>query len=210
MKPLRKITAATAAVIAIAGLAGVAAAEVKNSHVLTIHLPDGSQEQIRYVGDQPPEVRLQRAQWAAFSPLTDQLDLGSSFAALDRISTQMDREAATMLRQVHSLPAPLFDNRGGIKQVALNSLAPGVQGYSVVSTLSGGHVCTRMTQYRSQGSAGQPEVLTRISGDCGVDDGKAATATADHRGRPGVIAVHYAPSRSAADARLIHSISATD
>ncbi len=196
--------------IAIAALAGVAVAEVENSHVLTIRLPDGTQEQIRYVGDHPPEVRLKPAERAAFFPLTDWFGPDSPFAELDRISTEMDREAATMLQQVRGLPDPLFDDQGGVMRVDLDSLQPSVHGYRVVSTLSSGGVCTRMTQYRSDASAGQPKVLTRTSGNCGPDQRSAASAAGDRAASQGALSVSYTPSPPTADLSRILNVSATN
>ena len=39
-------------------------------------------------------------------------------------------------------------------------------GYSVVSTFSGGHACTRTVEVTSQGSGKAPSVIRKTSGDC--------------------------------------------
>jgi hypothetical protein len=63
-------------------------------------------------------------------------------------------------------PSPLIGGPDGSTQVDLAKLPPGVSGYSVVSTMSGGRVCTRATQYGPVAGSGRPKVVTRISGDC--------------------------------------------
>jgi len=47
-----------AAAILLAGYAGIAAAQTPETRVLTLRLPDGQVEQIRYIGDVPPTVIL--------------------------------------------------------------------------------------------------------------------------------------------------------
>ncbi len=190
MRPLSKLAFVATAAIAV-GVAGLAAAEIKNQHVLTIRLPDGSQELIDYVGDTPPEVRLMPARWAAFSPLTDRFGPDVPFAALDAISAEMDAEAASLMRQTPSLPGFLFDNGAVLRQVDLGKLPRGMQGYTMVSTLSGAGVCTRTTEYRSDASGGQPKVLTHTSGTCGPDQGAVATPTVTHIGGAGAIPVRW-------------------
>src|ERR1700753_2191885 len=92
-------------------LIGAAAiAQIKHSHVLQVRLPDGTLEEIRYAGDTPPVVRLQPG-WApaAYAWPADAFGADSPFLALERISAQMDREAAALLQQAHSLPGPVLE-----------------------------------------------------------------------------------------------------
>ena len=55
MQKLRTLALIGAAVLAAAGLAGASAGELARTHILTVRLPDGSIEQIRYLGDRPPD-----------------------------------------------------------------------------------------------------------------------------------------------------------
>jgi len=166
-----------AAAIAAICLAGAAVAEIKHSHVMQVRLPDGTLEEIRYAGDTPPVVRLQ-PDWspAAYVWPADVFGADSSFAALERISAQMDREAAALLQRAHSLPGPLFDGRAGLTEVDLGKLPRGISGYSVVSTMSGGRVCTRTVQYGPSESSGRMTAVRRVSGDC--DDAAKASPSA--------------------------------
>ena len=156
-----------AAAIAAIGLAGAAVAEIKHSHVMQVRLPDGTLEEIRYAGDTPPVVRLQPG-WApaAYAGPAEAFGADSPFVALARISAQMDREAAALLQQAHSLPGPLVDRPAGLTEVDLGKLPQGISGYSVVSTMSGGKVCTRTVQYGPSGGSGRLAAVSRISGDC--------------------------------------------
>ncbi len=162
MKPMSKLALAGVAALAAIGLTGAAMAEIKHSHLLSIRLPDGSLEQIRYVGDTPPVVRLQpgRATVAGFWA-DEALGADPALAMLDRISALMDNEAAVLFQQ-----ARLLDGPDGLTPIDLGKLPPGVTGYSVVSTTSGGHTCTRTTQYGPLDVAGRVKSVTRIAGDC--------------------------------------------
>ena len=168
-----------AAAVAAIGLAGAAVAEIQHRHVMQVRLPDGTLEEIRYTGDTPPVVRLQPG-WApvAYAWPQDVLASEAPFAMLERLSAQMDREAAALLQQARSEPGPLIDGplmdgSGGLTEVDIGKLPPGVSGYSVVSTVNGGKVCTRTVQYGRVGASGEPRAVTRVSGDCG-DAAKAS------------------------------------
>lgn len=162
---MRSLTKFILAGAAVAGLAAVGAVAAENSHVLTIRLPDGSQEQIRYTGDVAPKVRILTAprSFVAFAPMIDPFGPDSPFAEMDQISAAMDREAAQLLSQAQTLPT----GAGGLEEVDARSLPPGVSGYSFVSTFSGGKSCTRATQYSAPTDGRPAKVLTSSSGDCG-------------------------------------------
>ncbi|MDW6020745.1 hypothetical protein SAZ10_03110 [Mesorhizobium sp. BAC0120] len=135
--------------VAIAAIAGTAAAEPAKTHVLTVRLPDGSLEKIRYTGDQPPAVDIAPAAGdAIFLPAFD--DFWSPFADLERMSAVFDR-------MTYGNPDRPFE---------LDGLPPGVQGYTMVSTLSGHGLCTRTTRYFSVGNGRPPRVETKTSGNC--------------------------------------------
>jgi len=180
MRSLRKIILAGAAAIALAGVAGLAAAEIKNVHMLDVRLADGSLAHIRYVGDTPPTVSFTSAPTAFSipSPASDTFGPESAFAALERISEAMDRQADMMLREAAAPSAPPFIGPG-MTQVDLGKLPPGADGFWMVSTISGDGVCTRSIQHRSLGDGKPPQVLTRTSGACAADpQGPALPLTA--------------------------------
>jgi hypothetical protein len=194
MTTARKLILASAGLIAV-GVAGAVMAE--NIHVLNIRLPDGTQEQIRYLGDTAPKVSFAEAPRVAvaFSPFADPFfGPDSPFAAMDRISAQMDREAAQMMRQASTLPA----GAGGMTVVDFGKLPPGVSGYSVVQTFSGGQVCTRSTQYTSNGDGRPPKILTSTSKGCDAAALAAPTTAATAAPAGAVSQVRYdGPKRAA-------------
>lgn len=196
---------ASAALLA-AGIVGTAAAHSlsQNSHVLTVRLPDGSLERIHYTGDQPPAVSFADPFDAVFAPAGDGFGLGSPFAEMERISAAMDRETAAMLREAGRLDRLAFGAPGQMS-VDFRGLPRGAQGYSMVSTMSGGHVCTRSTEYFSRGPGKAPRIETKTSGNCSaVQDKPLHIQTSRHARDPwqpwhdksGVIRAGYHPHPS--------------
>jgi len=170
VRMLRTALVAGAAVIAAAGFVGAAAA-ASNFHVLTVRLPDGSLEQIRYLGDQPPEVSLGGAPLPLASPAVSLFGPDAVFADLDRISADMDRRAAAMLKEARRMEADALASPDPLLNVDFGNAPPGARAYSVVSTMSGGHVCTRSVQYSWSSDGKAPRIVTRTSGDCGPGRG---------------------------------------
>lgn len=152
--------------------AGFARAESPNTHTLTIHLPDGAVEEVRYSGDVPPEIYLRRGPafgappflYSAFGP-------DSPFAMLDRISQEMDRRAARLLEEAEAITARLKPPRAGefigeLIEAHAQSLPAGVQSYSFVSSFSGNGVCARSVEITSMGEGKEPRVVSRSYGQC--------------------------------------------
>jgi hypothetical protein len=151
---LRSVLAAAAAIVAASAVVP-AMAEDGQVHVLTVQLPGGGIEQIRYTGDVPPRV--------AFVPTPAMVGTremaADPFAALERIFAIMDRQADAMLRQVQSMV-------GGPAGM-LPGLPPGANGYSFVSTMSGSGVCMRSVRITYSNGNATPQVVSSTSGDCG-------------------------------------------
>lgn len=139
------------AAIALAGLTGMALAQAPATHVLTLRLPDGRLEQVRYAGDVPPTVILSPD--AATMPV----DPVSPFALLARMSADMDRQAAALFRTFGTLTGP--DARA----------------FGVVPALSGPGVCMRSVQISFAGDGQAPHVVSRTAGDCGSAQGGKPT-----------------------------------
>jgi hypothetical protein len=149
MRLSRTVIAAGAAALALTGLAAVASAETANTHVMTVRLPGGTVEQIRYSGDVPPQV--------VFAP--DDAAFESPFAMLDRMTALMDRQAEAMIRTINSMMAQPF-------------LAPTTEAaFGAVPAGSG--VCMRSIQITYTGH-GQPHVVSQTASDCGSSGGTAA------------------------------------
>jgi len=179
-------TALTAAVAALI-LAGVAAqAESGNMHTLTVQLPNGGIAKIRYAGDVPPQVTVSPDPLpiASFAAMPSLFDFDAPFAELRRISAEMDRQAAQMMREA----AVLSSGSPQIIETALRDMPAGTQSYTFVSTQSGHGVCTRSVQITSTGN-GAPKVVRNSSGNCGPEAGEGGSAS-----RPADV---YVPTRPA-------------
>ena len=198
MQKVRTAALIGAVVLGAAGLASAGAGELAKTHTLNVRLPDGSVEQLRYVGDRPPQISFRQAPDPFFSPGFDPVDLDSPFVALDRMSAEMDREAQAILDETpvwrdsaFGFPAPLALAHSG-------RLAPGARSFSVVSTLSGGHVCTRSVEAYASPDGGQPRIVTRTSGDCGPGHRGALSSGSQrpfepNRAKSGLIEVKAGP-----------------
>ena len=55
---------------------------------------------------------------------------------------------------------------GPMTQVDFSHMPAGASGYTMVSTFSGGHMCTRTTEYSSAENGQPPKILTKTSGSC--------------------------------------------
>jgi hypothetical protein len=143
---------------------------------MTVRLPDGSLEQIRYSGNQPPQVVFPRRHEQELPTLSafDAFDADSPFADLDRISAAMDRETSAMLAQADALER-MSSSPDNLIRTGFSTLPPGTEGYTVVSTMSGNNACTRTIRYFSSGK-GKPQVETSSSGHCGAMQGSMRQA----------------------------------
>jgi hypothetical protein len=173
-----------AVVLAAAGLAGASASELARTHVLTVRLPDGSIEQIRYLGDRPPQIRWTQDPAPLFWPGIERMDMNSPFAALDRVSAEMDREAQALLNQTADLRDSAIGFPDPLALIDSGRLAPGARSFSVVSTLSGGHMCTRSVEVFPSPDGGRPRIVMRTSGDCGAGARGSLPSAIQPRGEP--------------------------
>lgn len=204
MKMFRTAALIGAAVPAAAGLAGASAGELARTHVLTVRLPDGSIEQIRYQGDQPPRISFGEESIPVLSPLVVRFGPDSPFAVLDRMSAEMDREAAALWNDTARLSDFALWPSGALTEADFGALPPGARGVSVVSTQSGGHVCTRTFEYFASPQGGRPRVVTRTSGDCGPDHRRSPPSVRRpaEQGKPGAIEVNARPGDLPAPERV--------
>jgi hypothetical protein len=138
------------AAMALVGLAGAAEAGSPETHVVTLRLPNGQVEQVRYVGDVPPTVVLAPDATASFAAPVD------PFAMFAQISAAMDRQEAAMLRTINALADPSGS------------------GFGMIPVLSGPGVCAHSVQISFMGNGQSPRVVSHTSGDCGPVHDKAA------------------------------------
>lgn len=167
MRFYRKALIAGGVGIALAGAAF--AADQAKYKVMTIALPDGSVQQIRYVGDTPPQVTL------VAQPIAQPVDLfdavfgpDSAFAEMQRVSAAMQAQSEAMMRQAaQAVQAPA----GGHGVTLTNAAGEpvGVAHFSYVSTSTDANGCTQTVSYSSDGQAaqaGQPNVVRTASDGC--------------------------------------------
>jgi hypothetical protein len=158
--------------------AGVAQAQSPGAHLLTIHLPGGGIEQIRYSGDVPPEIFLRPdAALADSSLLFSAFGPDSPFATLDRISEEMDLRAARLLEQAEAMTRQLPSGPDQVIEAHAGGLPPNGQSYTFVSTTSANGICGRSVEVTSSGNGGRPHVVTRSFGHCGGRPDAAAPET---------------------------------
>ncbi|HXQ10921.1 MAG TPA: hypothetical protein VN805_07975 [Caulobacteraceae bacterium] len=166
--------------VATIGLIGAVAyaADAPQTHVLTIPLPGGGVEQIRYSGNVAPTVMFRQGSPAA-AAWANPFGAGSPFAMLDRIQAEMDRQMAAMLQHRMIMPTMPQIRGGPLQQVTAGAPPAGAQqSYSMVSTFSGGHACTESVEVTSQGAGQPPKVVRQSSGDCGAAARAAPAAPA--------------------------------
>jgi hypothetical protein len=170
MRVLRTALLAGVAASAI-GFSGAALAQSSNIHVMTVRLPGGGNAEIRYTGNVAPQVVLSEAPAGVGVPVLMPSLFGptSPFAMLDRISAEMDRRAAAMIREADAVAAQTRSGQPTL--AALGNLPPGSQSYSFVSTMSASGVCTRSVEITSLGNGAQPRVVSHSSGTCGPATG---------------------------------------
>src|SRR5579863_4512448 len=92
-----------AAVLGLGAFALPATGKDPALHEMTVQLPGGSTETIRYTGDVAPKVTFIQAPFdvAWVAPVT--FGFEPSFAALDRIAADMDRQMDTFWRQAQTM-----------------------------------------------------------------------------------------------------------
>ena len=145
-------------------LSSFGAASAQTGNVMTVALPGGGVAEIRYSGNVPPKVVIGEVpSLGSWSLVPSFFGPDSPFAMMDRISAEMDRQAAAMFRRAEILAS---EGRSGQPiEAAFGNLPAGSRGYSYISTISGNDVCTRSVEITSQGS-GPPRVVSHSSGDC--------------------------------------------
>lgn len=184
------------AALLLAGYAGLAAAQTQDSgltpatHVLTLRLPDGRLEQVRYAGEVPPTVVLEP------DPVPASLEPGFPFAMLRQMTAAMDREAAALIQGIDAMTA---------SDAGADAVMPVMGGMPVSS---GPGVCMRSVQITFSGNGQAPHIVSRTAGDCGSEH---------HQASPAVMPSVPAPKRqtpvieaSAAASpyqRLVHAVS---
>jgi len=160
-------TFSSALLVGAAALSLVAVPAFAQTHVMTVSLPDGGTAQIEYTGNIPPRVVIGNAPapLPVFAAMPTIFGGESPFAMMQRISAEMDRQAAAMFRQVDAMTARA--QSGQPIEVGFGNVPPGTSGYSFVSTISSNGVCSRSVEITSTGNGDAPRVVSHRSGNCG-------------------------------------------
>jgi len=146
----------------VAALAGAAFAAERDAHVLRVVLPDGSVEQIHYIGKVPPHVVVVPAQQIALP-----VAFTNPFADMDRAFAEMDARANAMLQQAAAMQASAPTAGGQLDMAALRSLPPGTASYSFTSfSSSDGQSCSQSVQVTALEPGKAPKVVRQDTGDC--------------------------------------------
>ena len=184
-----RFVAFTGLAVALAGVTAVAAAEHQPVHVMTVDLPGGGVEQIRYTGDVAPRVLVQdeAVPLAAASFFDTAFGPDSPFSELDRISAEMERQAAVMMRQAALMQ---FAPDAALQQATLASPPAGATSVTMVSTSNGQGMCTQSVRVTAMGEGKAPEMVRKVSGDCagGAAPATKVTPTAAPAAKPAPIA----------------------
>jgi hypothetical protein len=163
MRTVQTLLLAGAAMIVFAGFAN---AEIPSTHVLTIHLPGGGVEEIRYSGDIPPEIYFNPpaaeppALFPAFEP-------EAAFAWLTQISEEMDRRATRLLQEAAAMTGRLPPDPDGLIEAGTSALPPGARAYTFVSSLSSNGLCAHSVEITASEYGEEPRVVSRSYGRCG-------------------------------------------
>jgi hypothetical protein len=164
MKTIQTSLLAGAAMIIFAG---VAQAHCPGTHVLTIPLPGGGTEQIRYSGCVAPEVFLGTDPALVEPPmLSSAYGPESPFAILQRISEEMNQRAASLLQQAEAMTKQFPADRDRMIQADFGGFPPNGHSYALVSTMSANGVCGHSVEITSSGNGERPRVVSRSFGQC--------------------------------------------
>jgi hypothetical protein len=152
---MRKTYGLVLAGLGSVALAGAAVAASRDTHTMTVPLPDGSTARVEYVGEVAPKVTV--------VPVP-----AAPFGMFDHSMFDMQRQMDAMMRQIDVLArAPMaVAGTPGMNVAAYGNAPVGSQSITVVSTSNGSKSCTRTTEVTSQGAGKPPKVVTNVSGDC--------------------------------------------
>jgi hypothetical protein len=146
MRNIKALLIAGISSAAIVGFAGLANAESPTVHTMTVQLPGGGVETIRYTGDVAPKIMVAPAGTAmpvAFMP---------TFAAFDQIAARMDRQMASMMQQVRAMPMMAMPDMNQLMQAAARN---------------GGGFCAQSVSITSTGNGQPAKVVSHSVGNCG-------------------------------------------
>ena len=141
-------------------LTGAALAASRDTHIMTVALPDGSTAKVEYVGNVAPKVTV------APAPLPGPF---APFGLFDRSAFDMQRQIDAMMREVSQMARFPIAGAPGLNVAAYGNAPAGSSSVTVVTTSNVSKTCTRRTEVTSEGAGNPPKVVSSLSGDCGAD-----------------------------------------
>ncbi|EQB04694.1 hypothetical protein [Sphingobium baderi] len=149
--------------------------------MMTVDLPDEPLIQITYTGDIAPGARI--IPDAHLTPVWLHPFHSAPFTMLERMSLEMDRTFAAMMRQAETMKTVALAQSNGMT-FASRTMPSGTVRYSYVVTGNGDSYCSRSVRIISDGSGAKPTMVSQSSGDCGARSAPAAKGQrASARGR---------------------------
>jgi len=137
-------------------LTGAAVAASRDTHTLTVPLPDGSSVRVEYVGNFAPKVSVTPAPSDPFAAL----------GLFDRSAFDMERQIDAMMRQVDQMTRQPAAGAPGLNVASYGDAPAGSTSVTIVSTSNGTQTCTRRTDVTSEGPGKAPKVVSSMSGNC--------------------------------------------
>jgi hypothetical protein len=153
-----------AAMLGLGAFALPAAGKDPAIHEMTLRLPDGGIETIRYTGNVAPEVTFVQVPFGITWGVPVKFGFEPSFTAFHQFEADVDRQINAFWRQAQMMARRSSDN--GLAEATLPKLTPGGSSYLFVSESFGNNVCSRMTEITSSPDGGKPKVVSRTSGNC--------------------------------------------
>ncbi len=148
MRNIKALLVAGISSVAILGFAGLAQAESPAVHTMTVQLPGGGVETIRYTGDVAPKIVV--------APAGSVMPAMSTFVAFDQIAAQMDRQMNMMMQQVRAMPMMTMMGMPDMNQLMQAAARNG-----------GGSFCAQSMSVTSTGNGQPAKVVTHSVGNCG-------------------------------------------
>ena len=114
MRTLKGVLLGGFAALAMASSTALAADKATSLHEMTIRLPGGAIEYIQYTGDVAPRVVVRSDPFEETWPNAAIFWSTPSFAALDRLSAEMNRQMDVLFRQTQALALTPLPNSGRV------------------------------------------------------------------------------------------------
>jgi hypothetical protein len=147
-----------AAALVTAGAAPAATPASSEWRTTTVALPDGSQAEIRYVGDVPPQVTVSM-------PVVQDRRAALAEEAVDE-ADDADGGIPRARRIIQARPAPTLP-QATLPQLVVSGGAPkgSTYEYTLITTGTDGKVCAQRTEWTSRGRGKEPEVRRDDTGE---------------------------------------------